>query len=392
MSSVWATITRGSGRNVGGAGPLGWWLASVGIAGLFAAVVTNPAEAGSAANQVWSPFVLVTGLLLIGLVADADGLFAAAGHQLARLARRGSVLFIGATVMIGVVTAVLNLDTSVAFLTPVLVYTARSRGEGEAPLLYGCLLLSNASSLFLPGSNLTNLIVLGNLHLSGASFLSHMWLAALAAMLVTAAVIAVFEHGGLRVRATVLGRGDRPVVGLGLAAVVAAALLVVVLRSPALPVLATGVVAIGIRVARGRDHPRHVADILGVPVLVGLFGVAVALGTLGRAWSGPATLLSHLDLWGTAAVAAGSSVLVNNLPAAALLASHRPPHPFALLVGLNLGPNLLVTGSLAWVLWLRTARTAGARPSITKASRLGLVAVPLSMVAALGALVLTGTR
>ena len=49
---------------------------------------------------------------------------------------------------------VLNLDTSVAFLTPVLVYTARSRGEGEAPLLYGCLLLSNAGSLFLPGSNL----------------------------------------------------------------------------------------------------------------------------------------------------------------------------------------------------------------------------------------------
>jgi Na+/H+ antiporter NhaD/arsenite permease-like protein len=85
-----------------------------------------------------------------GLVADDDGLFAAAGHQLARLARSGNVLFLGATAMIGGVTAVLNLDTSVAFLTPVLVYMARSRGEGEAPLLYGCLLLSNASSLFLP--------------------------------------------------------------------------------------------------------------------------------------------------------------------------------------------------------------------------------------------------
>ena len=43
-----------------------------------------------------------------------------------------------------IVTSILNLDTSVAFLTPVLVYAARSRGEGEAPLLYGCLLLSNA--------------------------------------------------------------------------------------------------------------------------------------------------------------------------------------------------------------------------------------------------------
>jgi len=35
-----------------------------------------------------------------------------------RVARGGGVLFIGATVMVGVVTATLNLDTSVAFLTP----------------------------------------------------------------------------------------------------------------------------------------------------------------------------------------------------------------------------------------------------------------------------------
>ena len=113
--------------------------------------------------------------------------------------------------------------------------------------------------------------------------------------------------------------------------------------------------------------------VLGVPVLVGLFGVAVALGTLGRVWSGPATLMSHLDLWGTAVVAAVSSVLLNNLPAASLFAARVPAHPLAMLVGLNLGPNLFVTGSLAWFLWLRAARTAGARPSIAKASRIGVV-------------------
>jgi hypothetical protein len=33
-------------------------------------------------------------------------------------------------------------------------------------------------------------------------------------------------------------------------------------------------------------------DVLGLPVLIGLFGLAVALGALGRSWSGPATLLS----------------------------------------------------------------------------------------------------
>jgi arsenical pump membrane protein len=135
-----------------------------------------------------------------------------------------------------------------------------------------------------------------------------------------------------------------------------------------------------------------VAEVLAVPVLVGLFGVAVALGTLGRVWSGPADLLAHLDSWGTAGVAAVSSVLVNNLPAASLLAARRPDHPFSLLVGLNLGPNLFVTGSLAWLLWFRAARSAGAQPSIRKAARLGIIAVPLSMAAALGVLTLSGLR
>jgi len=368
-----------------------WVLACAGVIALTAAAVTRPDDARAAASQDWSPFVLVTGLLLIGLVADDDGVFAAAGHQMARAAPNGSVLFLGATVLIGLVTAVLNLDTSVAFLTPVLVYTARSRGGGEAALLYGCLLLSNAGSLFLPGSNLTNLIVLGHLHLSGGAFLSRMWAPALAALVVTAVVVAVFERRSMRVNAGRLQRPARPVVGLGVLAVGLAIVLVLVLSSPALPVFIVGGVAVGIRLARKKDQPRHVAQVLGVPVLVGLFGVAVALGTLGRAWSGPATLLSHLDSWGTALFAAVTSVVVNNLPAASLLSASTPKHPFSLLIGLNLGPNLFVTGSLAWLLWLRTARSAAVEPSIAKASRISAVAVPLSMAAALALLSVTGS-
>lgn len=379
------------GHAIASGGRLGWWLAAIGIVGLVVATVSYPSQARSAAAQDWSPFVLVAGLLLIGIVADDDGLFAAAGHQLARTARNGPVLFLGAALMVGVVTAVLNLDTSVAFVTPVLVHTARSRGEGEAPLLYGALLLANAGSLFLPGSNLTNLIVLGHLHLSGGQFLAHMWAPALGALVVTAAVIATIEHRSLRATGGTPTPTDRPALGLGLAAVAAATVLVVVLSSPALPVAAVGVAAIGVRLAIGKDNVGHVAGVLSLPVLVGLFGVAVALGTLGRVWSGPATLLSHLDSWGTAGLAALASVALNNLPAASLLAARTPSHPFALLIGLNLGPNLFVTGSLAWLLWLQAARTAGAQPSIAKASRLGLVAVPLSMAAALGLLSLTGS-
>jgi arsenical pump membrane protein len=177
-----------------------------------------------------------------------------------------------------------------------------------------------------------------------------------------------------------------------MASVLSVTVLVLVLRTPALPVAAVGVAAVAARAASARAPFDRVVHTLGLPLLVGLFGVAVALGTLGRSWSGPATALTHLDAWGTAALAALSSVVFNNLPAASLLAARVPHRPFALLVGLDIGPNLCVTGSLAWILWLRAAGTAGAAPSIARATRLGLVAAPLAVVGALGVFALTGTR
>ena len=358
----------------------------VGVVGLVVAFLVKATDARSAAGQDWSPFVLVAGLLLIGMVANEDGLFAAAGNQLARISSSGVVLFLGAALLIGVVTAVLNLDTSVAFLTPVLVYTARRHGRGEAPLLYGCVLLSNAGSLFLPGSNLTNLIVLGHERMSGATFFSDMWPSALAALVVTAVVIAIVERREFSVGDNEPEQVQHVTYGLGLVAVAAATLLVLLLATPALWVFGVGVVVVGVRAARRTIQSRDVVQGIGVPLLVGLFGVAVALGTLGRLWSGPSVMLAHLDTWATAGVAGVIAVAVNNLPAASLLAARSPAHPFALLIGLNLGPNLFVTGSLAWMLWLRAARAAGAQPSIARACRIAVIAVPLAMAAALAVL------
>jgi arsenical pump membrane protein len=367
-------------------------LAGVGAAGVVTAAVLYPHRSASAASQVWSPFVLVAGLLLVGLVAERDGLFRAAGVRLARLAPDAMSLFAGAVVLVALVTAVLNLDTSVVFLTPVLVHAARSRGHHEAPFLYGCLLLSNAGSLLLPGSNLTNLIVAGHRHVSGAEFFDRMAPAWIVAVVVTATVVGVMERRFLRTRSGDPVDPPHPILGLGLLAVVTVTVLVVVLRTPAVPVAAVGVLVVGIRLATHREDRTRVAQVLGVPVLVGLFGIAVALGTLGRSWSGPATALAHLDAWGTAAMAAVASVLVNNLPAASLLASRVPPRPYALLIGLDVGPNLFVTGSLAWILWLRSARAAGTEPSVRRAAALGVVSVPLSMAAAVAMLTLTGSR
>ena len=76
-----ATIASRSARAAGdGAGRPGRSHA-VGIIAATIAFAVNPTDARASADQNWSPFVLVAGLLLIGLVADDDGLFAAGGSS-----------------------------------------------------------------------------------------------------------------------------------------------------------------------------------------------------------------------------------------------------------------------------------------------------------------------
>jgi len=372
---------------------VGWVVLAVGLPALLVAAVADPAGAGGAAQQDWTPFVLVTGLLLVGLVAQDDGLFDAAGSVMARWAPGPWSLFAAAAVLVAVVTAVLNLDTAVTFCTPVLLVAARRRTVDDLPFLYLAVFLANGASLLLPGSNLTNLIVLGHRHLSGGAFAATMLPAWIAASVTVPVVVAVAFRKRLRDgRPTGEGRAPvlRPRVGVGLAGVVVAVVAAVTLRAAAmaLVVLVVGLVAAGWRTIRGQLPAPAVGRTVDLPVLAGLFGLAVALGTLGRAWSGPQWLLAHAASWEQAAIGAVASVLVNNLPAASLLAARTPPDPQALLIGLDLGPNLAVTGALSVVLWLQAARPLGATPSARRYSTLGLAVVPVSMAAALGALAL----
>jgi arsenical pump membrane protein len=154
----------------------------------------------------------------------------------------------------------------------------------------------------------------------------------------------------------------------------------------ALVVAAAGAAAAGWRLARRAVVWDEVRRALDVVMLGGLFALAIALGALGRAWSGPQWLLAHVPPWPEAAIGAVTAVLCNNLPAASLLAARPPADPRALLVGLDLGPNLAVSGALSAVLWLSVSRTMGARPSPARYTALGLAVVPVSMAAALAAL------
>jgi arsenical pump membrane protein len=335
-----------------------------------------------AARQVWPAFALVTGLLLIGVVAERDGLFRWAGAFLARLPLGAYGLLAAAFALVAVVTALLNLDTAVFFLTSVLLHLARARGLDEAPFLYGAVFMSNAASLYLPGSNLTNLIVLHGEHVSGATFFARTWPAALAATVATGAVLAVLFRRELARPGSPEREWPDVRLRVGALAVGVVTVLVLVLASPALPVLAVGVVA----TLLARTPWERITEAVDLRIVGGLFVLAVLLGAVGRWWDGPASLLGSAGQFGSAAIGAVAALAVNNLPASVLLTPTPPEHARALLIGLDLGPNLAVTGSLSAFLWLRVSRSLGAQPSPLRYTRLGLVVVPLSIAAALAAL------
>jgi arsenical pump membrane protein len=365
----------------------------------------------AALAQSWPPFVLIAGLLLIGLVANRDGLFAWVGARLEALPGGALALLAAALLLDAVVTAVLNLDTAVVFLTPVLVFAARRRRAPVEPFLYGCVFMANASSLFLPGSNLTNLLVLdageGG---AGASFAAKMFPLALTAAAVTALGVALIFRRSLTGAtgavapapvdapasssgsAPALGKrsasGDPPVVlGAGLAATLAAVVLVLVLHRPdatALAILAVGLLAVATELARARLALADAWRIVGPPSLAAAFVLTVALGTLARHWDGPAELIGGASGPETAGLAALSTVFVNNLPAAALYSAHAVDHPRMLLLGLNVGPNLAASGALSALLWFRAAREVDARPSLLEFSRRGIPLALAALAAAVG--------
>jgi arsenical pump membrane protein len=347
----------------------------VGGAGALAAALAAAGDASNAASQAWPAFVLVAGLLLIGAVAAREGVFAAAGTFAARVPGGTIPLLVVLLLLDAVITAVLNLDTAVVFMTPVLLQAARRRGIPDAPFLYGAVFMANSASILLPGSNLTNLIVLRHEHVTGSTFATRLapsWVVAVAVTIAFVVIAFRRELGG-----DSEGEPDRVVLRprAGAAGIVAAVVLVLALPNPALPVLGVGVAAVllarlpvGLGVAA-----------LNPALLLGVLGIAVALGTLARNVAWFSNLVTDAGRWETAGIAAGAAVLVNNLPAAMMLSAHIPAHPRALLLGLDLGPNLAVTGSLSAVLWLQVARANGARPSIVRYTLLGLVLVPVSL-------------
>ena len=339
----------------------------------------------SSFDQTWQPFVLILGLLMIGHSAAADGLFEAIGTRLASLPGGGVTLFASMMGLVAVVTATLNLDTSVVFLTPIMLHTARRRGIDERAFLYGSIFMANSASLLLLGSNLTNILVFAGRHLRGSDFASAMFPAWVASIVLTTVVVAVWCWSDLRQPGATTGDEPARLTSyVGLVSLVVATILMLAVRDPALWVLATGVAAAAgdALVTRHADF-RSLFGVLNLLLLLVLFFLALAFAVLAREWSYPQHLMASSGAWASAGIGAGAATLLNNLPAAALLSAKLPSHPYALLFGLDLGPNLCVIGAMSSMLWLRIARRNGASPSARTFSRVGVIVSVTTLAAAL---------
>ena len=360
-------------------------------------------QARDEAGRLLPVLAFLGAILVVAHVCQRDGLFSAAG---ARLARLGSPvrLLRGVFGLAAMTTALLSLDTTVVLLTPVVHDTAVRLRMRPKPHVYACTHLANSASLLLPVSNLTNLLafsVAGLTLIQFGGLMAAPWLVVIAVEYVA---FRWFFAGDLRAGTAAAGPAHpvgRPPVPRFTVLALAATLAGLVLASlaglnPAWAAGAGAVVLAGWALGRGSDTAAGLLGAASLPFLLFVLGLGVVVEAVVRnglgsaiAWVTPggSTLLALLALAGLAAALAN---LVNNLPAVLVLLSvlrgsgllAGPGPVLAVLIGVDVGPNLSYAGSLATLLWRRLLADRDHPPDLAEFTRLGLLTVPAGLVLA----------
>jgi arsenical pump membrane protein len=380
--------------------PNGWpeAVAAVPAAGLLIAfgVISGP-DALTEVNRLLPVVAFLAAVLVLAHLCDDEGLFHAAGALMARASRGDSRRLLTRVFLIGATTtAVLSLDATVVLLTPVVLATARTLAIPPRPHAYASAHLANSASLLFPVSNLTNLLAFAVAGLSFIQFSTVMALPWLAAIGVEFVLLRwLFRHELNRPAAEVTPPPPEVpvfvlvVLGLTLTGFVVTSAFDV---SPAWAALG-GAVVLGLRsLAQRRSTIRGIARAVNVPFLafvvcLGVVVDAVVQNGLGDVMRGVLPLGDSLPaLLGLAAIAAVLANVVNNLPAVLVLlplvAGAGPATVLAVLIGVNVGPNLTYVGSLSNLLWRNVVHREGLPAKFTEFSRVGLVTVPATLLAA----------
>jgi arsenical pump membrane protein len=366
------------------------WAVAAGAAALLVLVGSISADGARAALEDLGPTVGFAAALLV--LADGcrrAGLFAYFGAAMAAGARGRPRRLLGLVFVAAAgTTAVLSLDATIVLLTPVVFSTAARLRFSPRPHVYACTHLANSASLLLPVSNLTNLLAFNASGLSFARFAALMllpWLAAIAIEWVVLARAFRGELGMPRHPRTAEPPTDPPVFALAVLGLTLVGFMVVE------PVWAAVAGALVLAV-RGRPSPRELAGAAepGFLVFVLGLGVVVAAASDHGLRDAVDSLIPHgaglPALIAIAVLAAVVANLVNNLPATLIMlpavAAGGAGPVLAMLVGVNVGPNLSYVGSLATLLWRRVMHAHDEPTDIRAFTVLGLSTVPAILVAA----------
>lgn len=368
----------------------------------------TPRSALAAVAEGSDVYLFLIGMMVLAELARQEGLFDWLARYAVRHARGSGQRLFDLVFLVGtLVTVFLSNDATAVVLTPAVYAACKAARAEPLPYLFICAFIANAASFVLPISNPANLVVFGSQMPPLMDWLRQFSLPSLAAIALTYLTLRLAQRRQIRqplaltVDTQLLTAGARlSAVGIGFTAALllgASALD----QALGLPTFCAGLATTALVHLRQRRSPmpvlRHVA--WGVlPLVAGLFVLVEAVaqtGVIVRLAQALATLAETSPAkasWIAGAGVAIASNLMNNLPTGLIAGSmgslvQLPQQATAaLLIGVDLGPNLSITGSLATLLWLVAIRREGEHVSAWQFLRLGLLVMPPALAAALLAL------
>ncbi len=369
--------------------------------------------AGHAVAEGLDVYLFLIGMMLLSEVAREQGVF----DWLASVTVRGaegscSRLFTLVYAVGTAVTIFMSNDATAVVLTPAILTAVRKAKVEPLPYLFVCALIANAASFVLPISNPANLVVFHTGVPPLGQWLLAFGLPSVLSILATYGVMRWIFRKELRATIEIRAEaeelsGDGKLVLAGLGLVV---LVLLVASSQkwdlGLPTCLAALAVTAVVCIRARTNPIRLAKEVSwgtIALVAGLFVMVEAIESIGAL-----DLTRRALLWvqglepAAGALVAGFTVgvgnnLINNLPlgliAGATLkaAGTKGLIANAVLIGVDLGPNLSVTGSLATILWLLALRREGLDVSFWKFLKVGAVAMPIALLLATGAAIATHT-
>lgn len=333
--------------------------------------------------------VFVIAMTIVAELASAAGVFTVIAEQLAVWGRgRVALLWAFVLIMVTLTTAFLSLDTTAVLVTPIIVVLARHVGLSPLPFALAAVWLANTASLFLPVSNLTNLLAADVFGETPFEFLSALWAPALTGVVITTGAVSIIHRRSLAGRFELTDHTRLPDRQLFIVSLIVVCLLLPALVS-GLPVsIVAGVAAVlllgafALRNRRFSQESRTPLNLGLVPWRTIAFAASLFILVRAAEAHGLASSLTAAsgtgdgfeDLLQLAAVGALGANAVNNLPAYLAFSSiaESPLRMGALLIGVNLAPLVSPWASLATLLWHQRLTKMGVRISWARFALLGL--------------------